>query len=130
MTPVGWCCTRAGCMSTTDAPEQTAEVSAPERDEHLPRFETSIVPKATVAGRALVAVVAIMTFLSSLTTGAVLLVRAAAADWQSEVSRELTIQIRPNTGRDAETDIAAVSAIARTAPGVAEVRPYSKEESA
>src|SRR5207302_1243856 len=82
------------------------------------------------AGRALVVVIAIMTFLASLTTGAVMLVRAAAVDWQSEVSREVTVQIRPATGRDIEADVATAAAIARALPGVAEVRPYSKDESA
>jgi len=95
----------------------------------LPRFETPIVPKATIAGRALVAVVAIMTFLASLTTGAVVLVRAAATDWQSEVAREMTIQIRPASGRDIEADVAKAAALARAFPGIADVRPYSKEES-
>jgi cell division transport system permease protein len=37
-----------------------------------------IVPRASISGRALVAVVAIMTFLASITTGAVLLVSASA----------------------------------------------------
>ena len=54
-----------------------------------------IVPRASISGRALVAVVAIMTFLASITTGAVLLVSASAAEWQSEVASEITIQVRP-----------------------------------
>ena len=87
-------------------------------------------PQATISGRALVAVVAIMTFLASLTTGAVMLVRAAANEWQAEVAREVTIQVRPAAGRDIEADIAKAAAIARAASGVAEVRPYSKEEAA
>jgi cell division transport system permease protein len=65
----------------------------------LPRNETPIVPPHSLGGRALVAVVAIMTFLASLTTGAVLLVRASAGDWQAEVAREVTIQVRPAPGR-------------------------------
>ena len=36
-----------------------------------------------------------MTFLASITTGAVLLVSASAAEWQSEVASEITIQVRP-----------------------------------
>ena len=36
-----------------------------------------------------------MTFLASLTSGAAVLVRAAATEWQSDVAREVTIQIRP-----------------------------------
>jgi cell division transport system permease protein len=96
----------------------------------MPRFENPIVPNATISGRALVAVVAIMTFLASLTTGAVMLVRAAAGDWQSEVSREVTIQVRPVGGRDIEADVASAADIARAAAGVADVRVYSREESA
>jgi cell division transport system permease protein len=96
----------------------------------LPRTETPIVPKRSIAGRALVAVVAIMTFLASLTTGAVMLVRSSAAEWQSEVSREVTIQVRPAQGRDIEADVARAAEIARATSGIADVRPYSKDESA
>ena len=110
--------------------EQAAGDPGRPQDGALPQFESSIVPKATIAGRALVAVIAIMTFLASLTTGGVLLVRAAAVDWQSEVSREVTIQVRPASGRDIEADVAAASSIARALPGIAEVRPFSKDESA
>ena len=45
------------------------------------RNMSPIVPRATIAGRALVAVVAIMTFLASLTTGAVLLAPLAVWNW-------------------------------------------------
>jgi len=96
----------------------------------LPRYESPIVPKRSIAGRALVAVVAIMTFLSSLTTGAVMLVRSSAAEWQSEVSREVTIQVRPVQGRDIEADVSRAAEIARVYPGITDVRPYSKDESA
>ena len=88
-----------------------------------------IVPRATIHGRALVAVVAIMTFLASMTTGAVLLVSASAAEWQSEVASEITIQILPQTGRDTDRDVAAVVEAVRTQPGIIEVRPFSKDES-
>ena len=67
--------------------------------------EAPIVPKSTISGRALVAVVAIMTFLASLTTGSVMLVRASAQEWQADVAREVTIQIRPAAGRDIEADV-------------------------
>ena len=96
----------------------------------LPRYDRPIVPKQSIAGRALVAVVAIMTFLASLTVGAVTLVRAAASDWQSNVSREITIQVRPEAGQNFEGQVERAIEIAREFPGVGEVRPYSKEESA
>src|ERR1700754_1391478 len=91
----------------------------------LPRMETPIVPKRSIAGRALVAVVAIMTFLASLTTGAVMLVRASASEWQSEVAREVTIQVRPVQGRDLEAEVARAADIARGTAGIVDVRPFS-----
>ena len=89
-----------------------------------------IVPRASISGRALVAVVAIMTFLASITTGAVLLVSASAAEWQSEVASEITIQVRPSAGRDIERDAAAVAETMRTQPGIVEIKPFTKDESA
>ncbi|MBN9007069.1 MAG: ABC transporter permease [Rhizobiales bacterium] len=93
------------------------------------RNMSPIVPRASIAGRALVVVVAIMTFLASVTTGVVLLVGASAAEWQSEVASEITIQVRPVTGRDIERDVTAVVNAMRTQPGIVDVRPYTKEES-
>jgi cell division transport system permease protein len=94
------------------------------------RNMSPIVPRGSISGRALIAVVAIMTYLASMTTGAVLLVRASAAEWQSDVSSELTIQLRPSPGRDIERDVRAVVDAARAQPGILEVRPFSKDESA
>jgi cell division transport system permease protein len=76
-----------------------------------------------------VAVVAIMTFLVSLTTGAAVLVTKAAGEWQSDIAREMTIQIMPAPGRDLDASVNRAVAIARASAGVSEVRPYSKEES-
>lgn len=107
------------------------EPTAPERARRmLSRNDVAIVPKNSIAGRALVAVVAIMTFLASLTTGGVMLVRASANAWQADVAREVTIQVRPVEGRDFEAEVSRVVGIVRAFPGIAEVRPYSKEESA
>ena len=94
------------------------------------RNMSPIVPRASISGRALVAVVAIMTFLASITTGAVLLVSASAAEWQSEVASEITMQVRPQTGRDLERDVIAAAEAMRTQPGIVQVKPFTKDESA
>jgi cell division transport system permease protein len=121
-------------MSTTEPIETIAEswndLGTAGSIDGAPRAATPIVPVGSIAGRALIAVVAIMTFLASLTTGAVILVVGAASDWQSDVAREVTIQVRPAPGRDVEADVSKAVEIARGAPGVADVRAYSKEESA
>ena len=95
-----------------------------------PPAATPIVPKSSIAGRSLAAVVAIMTFLASLTAGSVTLVVGAANDWRSDVGREITIQVRPVGGRDIEADVRKAVEIVRTATGVAEVRAFTKQESA
>ena len=94
------------------------------------RNMSPIVPRASIAGRALVAVVAIMTFLASITTGTVLLVSASAAEWQSDVASEITIQVRPVAGRDIERDSAAAVDAVHSQPGIVDVRPFTKDESA
>jgi cell division transport system permease protein len=94
-----------------------------------PRFETPLVPRNSIAGSALIAVVAIMTFLASLTTGAAILVGQAASEWQADVAREITIQVVPASGRDTDAVVDKAAAVARAFPGIAEVRVYSKEES-
>src|SRR5260370_15243326 len=94
------------------------------------RNRSPIVPRGSIAGRALVAVVAIMTFLASMTTGAVLLVSVSAAEWQSEVASEITIQVRPAAGRERARDGAAVADAMRAQPGIVEIRPFTKAESA
>ncbi|HMM63753.1 MAG TPA: ABC transporter permease [Mesorhizobium sp.] len=77
-----------------------------------------IVPVQSIAGRALVCVIAIMTFLSCLTFGAVTLVRDTAAIWQNQISREATVQIKPADGLDMEAALAAAAEIAAAFPGV------------
>src|ERR1700730_18731602 len=108
--PAGLCCTKVRCTPTIetmtvnypDYPDRTAVAPARMPGPVTTRAETPIVPKGSIAGHALVAVVAIMTFLAALTTGAVVLIMSAASEWQSEVAREMTIQVRPATRRDIE----------------------------
>lgn len=130
----GWCCIRDGCISMSRTGDDHGPLvdlgherpQVPARARNL----SPIVPRASIAGRALVAVVAIMTFLASITTGAVLLVSASAAEWQSEVASEITIQVRPAAGRDIERDVAAVAEAMRAQPGIVEIKPFTREESA
>ena len=128
----GWCCIRGGCIPMIKADDEHGPLvdlgrerpQVPARARNL----SPIVPRASIAGRALVAVVAIMTFLASITTGAVLLVSASAAEWQSEVASEITVQVRPAAGRDLERDTAAVADTMRAQPDILEIRPFTKAE--
>jgi cell division transport system permease protein len=128
----GWCCIRDVCISMSRIDEERPLVDLGQERPQLParaRNLSPIVPRASISGRALVAVVAIMTFLASITTGTVLLVSASAAEWQSEVGSEITIQVRPQAGRDIDRDVAAATEAMRAQSGIVEVRPFSRDES-
>lgn len=114
-------------MTETASSELTATPRLP--GGLMPRFDTALVPRNSISGRALVAVVAIMTFLASITTGAVILIGTSASDWQSAVAREVTIQVIPAQGRDTDALVEKAAALARNLPGIGEVRPYSKAQS-
>ncbi|HUC52359.1 MAG TPA: ABC transporter permease [Xanthobacteraceae bacterium] len=94
-----------------------------------PQAPGRIVPSGSIAGRSLTIVIAILTFLAALTAGAVTMLVGTASDWQADVGREMTIQVRPASGRDIEADVHAAMNIAQSATGVAEVRAFTKEES-
>lgn len=93
------------------------------------RRDLPLVPADTIVGRSLIVVVAIMTFLASLTAAGGFLVNQASRGWQSDVARDLTIQIKPGENVDADAEAAKVAEAARAAPNVAEVHPYGRAES-
>ncbi len=88
-----------------------------------------IVPERSVAGRTLVLLIAIMTFLSGVTLGGVVLVQKSAIAWSSDVGREVTIQIRPVEGEVMESNIRTAIALAEATPGVARAYVLSIEDS-
>jgi cell division transport system permease protein len=90
-----------------------------------------IVPPQNLAGTALIIVIAIMTFLSCLTLGAVSLVRDTASAWESQIAREATIQIKPADGLDMEAALTkAAGHRRRDFPGVLEAKVVDREATA
>ena len=91
------------------------------------RRAAPIVPEREIARNALMLVVAIMTFLSCLTLGAVTLVRDTSASWQTQIAREATIQIRPEEGLDMEAALEEAAGIAGGFAGVKSVQILDRE---
>lgn len=110
-------------------------------DEHSPAFpsrppavedewsQTPLVPAATVAGRALAIVIAIMTFLAALTAGFAIVLADASREWRGAVGVEMTIQVTPRAARDIDADSAKAASIAAGFPGVAEARAFTRQQS-
>ncbi|MFB2550395.1 cell division protein FtsX [Ensifer soli] len=92
------------------------------RAEMRVRPTAPIVPSANVSGNALIIVIAIMSFLACLTLGAVSMVRATAQSWQSQISREITIQIKPDDSLDMDKALADARTLALTFPGTTDGR--------
>ncbi len=88
----------------------------------------ALIPHDTVSGRALTVVIAILTFLACLCAGGVVLLASTSAAWRDDVSREITVQILPRAGVDAEAEVGKVVAIASSSPAVASVRALSRAD--
>ncbi|WP_299344696.1 ABC transporter permease [uncultured Maritalea sp.] len=89
--------------------------------QFLPKPKTPfpIVPIQSIAGRTLALLVAIMTFLSCVTFGAVFLVQNSTLAWSSEVGRELTIQLQQVEDEQMLSDIRTAISLSEQSPGVA-----------
>ncbi len=117
-------------MSETEGKPVTTNPQRPKRPEVKIRPQGSIVPAANVQGTALMAVIAIMTFLACITLGGVSMVRATAASWQSQISREITIQIRPTNGLDMDAALDNALEIALTFNGTTGGKIVDREATA
>lgn len=114
-------------------PKDTIPKPKPVKSKPQPkplRSGQSIVPRETVAGTALIFVIGIMTFLACLTLGAVSMVNSSAAKWQNDISREVTIQIRPFDDLEMEKAIRDASRLALTFDGVSKVTALTDVETA
>lgn len=88
----------------------------------------ALIPHDTVSGRALTAVIAILTFLACLCAGGGVLLAASSSAWRSEVSREITIQVRPRAGADTDAEVNKVVMIASASPAIASVNAMSRAD--
>ena len=129
MTRAGWCCMTDGFMSTTEPlddetmTEPWDDLAASAAHALAPQAPTTIVPSGSISGRSLSSVIAIMTFLAALTAGAVTMMVGTASDWESDVGREVTIQVRPASGRDIEADVRTAVTLAHPTPASATCEP-------
>jgi cell division transport system permease protein len=113
------------CMSTNDVKEGAGtgkDVAA------RLRRGNPLVPTDDAGSRALVAVIAILTFLAALAAGGAEIVAESSRDWRASIGREATIQLRPVASRDIEADLARAAEIAGSAPGVESARIVARSE--
>ena len=92
------------------------------------RSGKNIVPRETISGTALIFVISIMAFLACLTLGAVSMINTSASKWQSDISREVTIQIKPSDKLEMDKAVREASRIALQFAGVSQVTAMNDRE--
>ncbi len=107
--------------------DQTGTLRVPRTDGR--GREAPLVPAETISARALIFVIVIMSFLASMAAGAAVLVGRASQQWSADVSREISVQIRPKPGLDLDKESARVSDLVKAVPGVASLHAFSRTES-
>lgn len=117
--------------STIDTPRSLpVPLDAPSRNpQKFARANAPIVPPGSVAGRSLTFVIAIMTFLASLTAGGVYLVFNAASVWTNNISSEITVQVQSRGGGSEDARVAEIAKFLTDQNGIKQVEPYSREQS-
>lgn len=90
----------------------------------------AIVPATNIAGRSLMLVISIMSFLACLTLGAVIMIQDTANSWQSQISREVTIQIKPDEGLDLQAALLSARDIALSFEGTTDATIVDPEATA
>ncbi len=110
-------------VSVAPPTPEPKEAVKPARKSRAPSLNSgrNIVPRESVAGQALLTVIAIMAFLACLTLGAVFLVRDTAQGWQNDISREVTVQIRPFENIDMNASVSKASKLLLAYEGVTKV---------
>lgn len=104
------------------------KVELPHWADLAPSGPSPIVPGSSVTGRTLMLLIAIMTFLTCVTFGTVIVVQKSAAGWSAEVSRQMTIIVSPQKDQELASTLRTAVAIAEAAPGVGSARALSAAE--
>jgi cell division transport system permease protein len=88
------------------------------------------VPPANLSSKALIVVVIIMSFLACLTLGFVTLIQETSKTWQNQISEEITIQIKPEEGRDMELALLDAKSLALEFSGTLSAEIVDKADTA
>ena len=114
----------AARMPLEPGPANAQTIPSDPKRSHAP-----IVPPDTVAGSSLTLVISIMCFLACLTAGAWYMMNQSADAWLKDIASEVTIQIEPRDGVNADQTAADVAGLLRREPGFTSVNVLSLEQS-
>ncbi len=87
-----------------------------------------LVPADDAAARSFGGIIAILAFMAALAIAVAAALSASAAEWGTVLSREVTVQVLPRTGRDLDEDVARAAVLARATLGVVSATALSRRE--
>jgi len=92
------------------------------------RKSAPIMPASGVAGRPLLIAISIMCYFASVTIGSVALITHIVDSWTSQISSQVTVQIKPVGERAQNDQITAALAVLKATKGVISAVPQSSKE--
>ena len=95
---------------------------------HSTRRTSQIMPDSGVSGRTLTIVMTIMCYLACVALGALIIINKSIDNWTSDISGQVTVQIRPVSGFDIETEITKAVTIIEATAGVSNVNILGADE--
>ena len=92
------------------------------------RRTSQIMPNSGVSGHTLTMVMTIMCYLACMALGALIIVNKSINHWASDISGQITVQIRPVSGVDIKKEMETAVAIIEGTPGVIAAKVLSKSD--
>lgn len=95
----------------------------------LPKFQPSILPAQTKSGHSLTLVVSAMCYLAVLAIIANVLINKSVSTWTADISRQVTVQIKPVDGIEMSQQIEQARTILSATKGIASSSVLSTDDS-
>ena len=92
------------------------------------RKPAPIMPASGVAGRPLLIAIIVMCYFASITIGSVALITHIVSSWTSQISSQVTVQIKPVNETTQDKQIEAAVALLKASRGIVSVEPQSLAE--
>ncbi len=94
------------------------------------RIHNTLMPKVDAPLRTLGIAMTVMCYLACLAIGGLLLINRAVDAWTSDISGQVTVQIRPIEGVDMDAQLAGARDILKATPGITSVNVLDKKTAA
>ncbi len=93
------------------------------------RRNVAIMPDVGAAGKPLMVVISVMSFLACLALGGLVIINRSVNDWTRDMASQVTVQIKPEAKADSAKKVATALRILRATPGVTNAVALSREDS-